>query len=227
MQTTKSNNGVGDPEENAPVEFSRGSKISAWAVTTAVALAALGVSIYGISAQQVAKNLAQQQSNQIAGLQKTTPVGEIQHMLAHSGETPASIADIRNDPVLRQQIYDLSGVSSDVPDNGSLFMVVHDYSQPTPYFSDPSTHYFITGITLSGKSVDNQRWSADGVYVGGPSAPNKPLSYRLTLYFCNSVDAKKIVAATSTSAAKNFGLPSLPYPTCRQLDSIFVIRAAK
>jgi len=228
MQSARAKNAHNSPEEKVHREIPSWAKFLAWFVTPAIAAAALTVSIYGCSAQESAKKLADEQRQQIAELQKTTPVGEITGMAAYHPRKPQPpITNIRSDPVLRQQIYDLSGVSSDVPDNGSLFMVVHDYGQPTPFFSDPSAHFFITHITLYSKSGTNQYWKAQGVYIGAQPAPENPLSYRLTLYFCNSVDAEKIVVATRTRAARNFGLPSLPYPSCKQLDSIFVTRASK
>jgi hypothetical protein len=199
-----------------------------WIVTTAMAVLALLVSVFGQWEQLSAKKLADEQRQQIAELQKTTPVGEITGIAAyHPGKHQHPITSIRDYPVLPQQIYDLSGVSSDVPDNGSLFMVVHDYGQPTPFFSNPSAHFFITHVTLYSKNDTHQYWKADGVYIGGQSAPEKPLSYRLTLYFCNSVDAQKMVVATRIRAARNIGLPYLRYPSCKQLDSIFVTRASK
>jgi hypothetical protein len=228
MQSTVKND-RNPPEEKAHREAPSWPKVLAWFVTTFIAAAALAVSVYGHSAQESAKKLADEQSQQIAELQKTTPVGEITGMAAyHPRKQQPPITGIRHDPVLRQQIYDLSGVSSDVPDNGSLFMVVHDYGQPTPFFSDPSAHFFITHVTLySKRSGTNQYWKSDGVYIGKKSAPKNPLSYRLTLYFCNSVDAEKILMASHSRAARNFGLRSLPYPSCKQLDSIFVTRGSK
>jgi hypothetical protein len=228
MQSTRVGNGHNSREEKARREIPSWAKVMAWLVTTAIAAAALILSVDGRSAQESAKKLADEQSQQITELQKTTPVGEITGMAAHHPQKHLpSITNIRNNPVLGQQIYDLSGVSSDVPDNGSLFIVVHDYGQPTLFFSDPPAHFFITHVTLYGKSGANQHWKAGGVYIGGQSVPKHPVSYRLTLYFCNSVDAEKMVVATRARAARNSGLRSLPYPSCKQLDSIFVTRASK
>ena len=114
-----------------------------------------------------------------------------------------------------------------VPDNGSLFMVVHDYGQPEPYFSTSFNYYYIVDATLYYSGSAEENWKADGVYIGTVSAPSVPLSYRLTLYFCGSVDAEKMVAASQSSTIQNYGLRSLPYPSCKQLDSIFVTRGAK
>lgn len=227
MQPARAKNDHSRSEKKADREIPSWAKVLAWIATTAIAAAALGVSVYGCSAQESAKKLADEQSQQIAELQKTTPAGEITGMAASHPEHRPSITSTRDDPVLWQQVYNLSGVASDVPDNGSLFMVVHDYGQPTPFFDDPAAHFFITHVTLYSKSDTDQYWKAEGVYIGGQSPPTDPLSYRLTLYFCNSVDAQKIVVATRSRAARNYGLSSLPYPSCRQLDSIFVTRASR
>lgn len=195
-------------------------------VAAAAAVAVFFLSYQEKSAADAAKRLAEQQSQQITELQATTPVGKITSMVAYrpSGHMPA-VTGIRNDPVLQQRIYDLSGTASNVPDNGSLFMVIHDYGQLTQYFNNPSTsNFYITNVTLSSKNDIDQFWHANGVFIGESSTPDTPLSYRLTLYFCNSIDAAKIEDVTKSSTAGNFGLPSLPYPSCVQLDSIFVTR---
>jgi hypothetical protein len=190
--------------------------ILGWSVTTLIACGAVAISFRQYSAQQ----------NQIAALQRTTPTGEITSMTAYriSGRQP-TVTNMRNDPVLRQQIYYLSGVASDVPDNGSLFMVVHEYNESAAGINDPSNHYYITPVPLGGKSDTDQYWKGAEVYIGERSAPETPLSFRLTLYFCDSIDAEKIMKVTSSTAVINYGLPSLPYPSCKQLDSIFVMRA--
>lgn len=203
-------------------------KFAGWAITTAIASYALWLSIGGQSAEEAAKTLANQQSQQIIELQKTTPMGEITRMTlyGHTGNKSV-VANLRNDPMLRQRIYSVTGTASDVPDNGNLFMVVHEYVTPTSAFNFTQYPYFITGVTLYGKSTEDQNWEAGEVYIGKQSAPNAQVSYRLTLYFCNSVDSAKIIAATQSNAAQAYGVSSLPYPSCKQLDSIFIIRGSK
>jgi len=205
--------GDGDEEKKT---FPRWLLILGWSITTLIAFGAVAISFKQYSVQQ----------SQIAALQRTTPTGEITSMTAYrtSGSQP-TVTNIRNDPVLRQQIYYLSGVASDVPDNGSLFMVVHEYNQEAAGINDPSNHYYITPVPLGGKSDTDQYWKGAEVYIGEHSTPKAPLSFRLTLYFCDSIDAEKIMKAISSSAVINFGIPSLPYPSCEQLDSIFVMRA--
>jgi hypothetical protein len=206
---------TGEEGEEKKGRFLAGLKILAWSVTTFITGAAVAISFLQYSEQR----------SQIAALQRTTPTGEITGMTAYrtSARQP-TITNMRNDPELRQQIYDLSGVASDVPDNGNLFMVVHEYGQPTAGLNDPSNHYYITPVPLQGKSDTDQYWNASGVYIGERSVPNAPLSFRLTLYFCDSIDAGKIMKAISSTAVVNYGLLSLPYPSCKQLDSIFVTR---
>jgi len=203
-----------------------------WLVTTLIASGALWDSNKAYTAQQATykaekatEKLANEQSQQIAALLRTTPTGEITSIAAYraSGRL-TTIANVRNNPFLHQQIYDLSGVVSDIPYNGALFMVVHDYGQPASSLSNPSNHYYVTPVTLSDKGNADQQWKASQVYIGQRSAPKTALSYRLTLYFCNSADTGKIMAAISSSAVQNFGLQSFPYPSCKQLDSIFVTR---
>jgi hypothetical protein len=201
-------------------------KVLAWLATTLIAAAALGVSIKGCSAQDAAATLANEQAQQISELQKTTPTGNITSMVPYRPSKRQPPIAPRKSPVLQQEIYNLSGTASNVPDNGTLFMVVHDYGQPKPYFSNSFNYYYITDVTLYYNGSVEESWKADGVYIGGASAPSAPLSYRLTLYFCNSVDAEKIVAATQSSTVQNYGLRSLPYPSCKQLDSIFVTRGS-
>jgi len=216
---------------NSPPERSEGTKeqrfsrwliILAWSVTTIMALGGGVVSVLGYLAQQKVDN---EQSQQIAELQQTTPTGEITRMIAYrkSGHEP-TITNVRNDPVLRQQVYNLSGVASDVPDNGAIFMVVHDYGLPTLGVDDPSNHYYVTPVTPLPTNNADQPWKGLGVYIGEKSAPETALTFRLTLYFCGSVDAEKISEATGRAAVLNYGLRSFPYPSCKQLDSIFVIR---
>jgi hypothetical protein len=209
------------PEGNKDQGLSRRQTMLGWA-TTLIALCALVVSILGYRVQLKSDN---EQNQQIAELQQTTPTGEITGMTAYrtSGHQP-TITNLRNDPVLQQQIYSLSGVASDVPDNGTMYMVVHDYGQPTPGLEDPSNHYYVTPVTPFPTSNADQSWKDPRVYIGEKSAPKTALIFRLTIYFCDSVDAEKISEATGSTAVINYGLRSFPYPSCKQLDSIFVIR---
>jgi hypothetical protein len=210
------------PEGKKEQGLSRRLIVLGWTVTTLIALGGWVVSGLGYWAQQKVDN---EQNQQIAELQQTTPTGEITRMTAYrtSGQQ-FTITNIRNDPVLRQQVYNVSGEASDVPDNGTLFMVVHDYGQPTPMLDDPGNHYYITPVTLYGKSDADQTWEDSQVYIGESSAPRTALSFRLTLYFCDSVDAEEIMGVISRPTVLNYGLRSFPYPSCKQLDSIFVIR---
>jgi hypothetical protein len=181
-----------------------------WVVPIAIALVAAVIAVLQFY----------EQSQQIAALQRTTPTGEMTGMTVYhnSGRQPA-VLNFRDAPVLRQQIYTLHGTTSNVPDDGSLFMVIHDYGKLSQGLSDPGIDYYITPVTPSG--INN--WSTN-VYIGEKTAPKVALSYRLTLYFCNSIDAAKILAVTRSKAIRNRGLSSLPYPSCKQLDSIFVTK---
>jgi hypothetical protein len=140
------------------------------------------VSGLGYLAQQKVDN---EQNQQIAELRQTTPTREITRMIAYrkSGHEP-TIINVRNDPVLRQQVYNLSGVASDVPDNGAMFMVVHDYGLPTLGVDGPSNHYCVTPVTPLPTNNADQPWKDLGVYIGEKSAPETALTFRLTLYFC-------------------------------------------
>jgi hypothetical protein len=207
------NRGEGDEKKKS---LPRWILILSWSVTTFIAFGAVAISFEQYSVQR----------NQIAALQRTTPSGEITSMIAYrtSGSQP-TVTNMRNDPVLRQQTYYLSGTASDIPDNGSLFMVVHEYNVAAAGINDPSNHYYITAVSLGGKSDADQYWKRAEVYIGENSTPKTPLNFRVTLYFCDSIDAEKITKAISSTAVVNYGLPSLPYPSCKQLDSIFVMRA--
>jgi hypothetical protein len=202
-------------EDEKEKKFPRWLLVLAWSITTLITCSAVAISFEQYLVQQ----------NQIAALQRTTPTGEITGITAYraSGSNPAVI-NMRNDPMLQQQVYYLSGVASDVPDNGSLFMVVHEYNEEAG-INDPSNNYYITAVPLGGKSDADQYWKGAEVYIGEHSTPKAPLNFRLTLYFCDSVDAEKIMKTIRSATVINYGLTSLPYPSCRQLDSIFVIRA--
>ena len=136
-------------------------KVAGWVITTAIAFTALWLSIMGQSAEEATKTLANQQSLQITELQKTTPMGEITRMTfyGHTGNKSV-IANLRNDPILRQRIYNVAGTASDVPDNGNLFMVVHEYGTPTSSFNFTQYPFFITGVTLYGTSIEDQNWGS-------------------------------------------------------------------
>jgi hypothetical protein len=197
-------------------------KVLGWAATTALALYSLYQTHESDAAQNVtdasqkAANLAQIQ--QIQALERTTPTGEITSMTANQPKgSDSRVGGLRQDPLLRQQIYDLSGVAYNVPDNGTLFVFVHDYSLGRYFINDASP-----GLS-SGSRLD---WSADNVYIGGQTPPSETLSYRVTLYFCNSVDANAINSQHALLSVLNNGLKELSYPSCRQLDSIFVRRAS-
>jgi hypothetical protein len=197
-------------------------KISGWPVTNIIAFISVIIAFIAVA---ISFEQYSAQRSQIAALQRTTPTGEITGMTAYrTSGRQLTITNMRNDPVLRQQIYDLSGVASDVPDNGNLFMVAHEYGQLTTGLNDPSNHYYITPVPLQGKSDTDQYWNVSEVYIGERSAPDSSSSFRLTLYFCDSVDAEEIVKAISSTAVDKYGLLSLPYSSCKQLDSIFVTR---
>ena len=212
----------GKDSRDLPLKY----KVLTWLATTLVAVAGLVISIKGYSAQDKTATLATEQTQQISELQKTTPTGNITGMIPYRPSKRQPPIAVRKNPVLQQEVYNLSGTALNVPDNGSLFMVVHDYGQPQSYFGNSFNYYYIVGVTLYYSGSAEENWKADGVYIGAVSAPSVPLSYRLTLYFCGSVDAEKMVAASQSSTVQNYGLRSLPYPSCKQLDSIFVTRAA-
>jgi hypothetical protein len=202
-------------------------KVGAWLIPILISLGALSVSIASYSGQSSARKLDNEQSQQIIELQRTTPTGQITGMVPyHPSSGEKAIANIRRNPLIFQQIYGLRGRALNIPDNGDLFIVVHNYGQRTSSFSETYSRFFLTPVNLTfGRSTVNQNWEAPGVYIGSKSAPTSVVSYRLSLYFCNSADSQKISIALQSEANRNAGLSSLPYPSCRQLDSIFVRRA--
>jgi hypothetical protein len=173
------------------------------------------------------------QARQIAQLQRTTPTGLISTITPYEpgpGVSNAPIANVRNDPFIPQQIENMSGQAWNVPDNGELFLVVHNYGGRYQNQVEKQSRYFLTPVNVTfGTSDDAQTWNAPGVYFGGPNAPSTSTSYRLTLYFCNSVDSAQIFSVLNKKtngieANRNAGFTSLSYPSCTQLDSIFVQR---
>jgi hypothetical protein len=173
------------------------------------------------------------QERQIAQLQRTTPTGQINTITAYHpgpGVPDAPITDVRNDPFIPQQIENISGQVWNVPDNGELFVDVHNYGERYQNQTETQSRYFLTLANIAyGTSDEAVTWKAPGVYFGGPGAPSSSTGYRLTLYFCNSVDSAQIDIVLNKKTHgieldRNAGFASLPYPSCTQLDSIFVQR---
>jgi hypothetical protein len=194
-------------------------KVLGWIVTTGIALAGL---VVALEVEASTKTLSNAQTQQIKQLERATPTGTIVKLIPYHplpGHA-APVTDVRHDPVLTQQVYNVYGTASNIPDNGGLFMVIHFYGERLTPFNREAPQFFLVPA-LPGF---DQRWKAAGIYIGTKSPP-KAESYRLSLYFCNSVDSEKIFAAIKKSRVKNYGLPYLSYPSCKQLDSIFVRRA--
>jgi|ERR1035438_827700 hypothetical protein len=204
-------------------------KFGAWFATTVISVCALLVSMYGCSAENSARKLNNEQAQQIAELQKTTPTGQIARLVPyHPSRGLATITRVRHNPLVLEQIYNLYGRASDIPDNGDLYIVVHNYGERTSTFNETHSRFYLTQVDLMfGASPVDQSWEAPGVYIGGESASSSVASYRLSLYFCDSVDSEKISEALRNQADRNAGLLSLPYPSCRQLDTIFVRRGKR
>lgn len=200
------------------------AKIFGWTITTVIAGAAL---VVAWTSANSTKTLNSVQARQIRQLERATPTGTITELEPYQSSRghAAVLTNVRSDPLLPQQIYNVHGTASNVPDNGSLYMVIHFYGERQTDFNRGRPQYYLVAANLRfGKSVVNQRWAADGIYIGTKAAPRSVTSYRLSLYFCNSIDSKEIRVAIQKPTIRNFGLPDLPYPSCRQLDSIFVRR---
>lgn len=173
------------------------------------------------------------QDRQIAQLQRTTPTGQINTITPYKpapGTSAAPITDVRSYPFISQQIENVSGQAWNIPDNGDLFVVVHNYGGRSQSQTETPSRYFLTPANLMfGKSDDAQVWNAPAVYFGSSKAPSTVTSYRLTLYFCNSVDSAQISLVLSKKtngieANRIAGFTFLSYPSCTQLDSVFVQR---
>ena len=204
-----------------------GAKFVAWFITTTVSTVALVLAILALQEQHPAEVLSQDQIQQLMELQRTNPTGTITAITPYQGHSvgKAVIKDVRDDPLLPDQIGNLGGSASNVPANGDLFVVVHSYGGRTSGLEDTPSLYFFTPVTpLFGTSVVNQRWLAPGVYFGGKVAPTTVTFYGVSLYFCDSPDSALIFAAIANPVKQNAGFLTMPYPSCKQLDSIFVRR---
>lgn len=195
-----------------------------WVVTTLISLITVVVAYRTLQTGLPASKLSQDQIQQLINLQKATPTGQITAMTPYPPSRHAqAISNIRQDPFVFQQVYSLSIRANHIPDNGQLFIMVHVYGQTTgPY----STFYPTQVNLVFGKQPINQNWKAPRVYLGTPSAPKSTETYRVSLYFCNSLDSVKLSKAANSPHKRNYGLRYLNYPSCRQLDSIFVRRAS-
>lgn len=202
----------------------KAAQVVGWIVTTFVALGALYVARTSANS---ANRLNDAQSQQIMRLEKTTPTATITEMVPYDSSrthTPV-LTNVRRDPTLQQQIYNMYGTASNVPDNGNLFIDIHFYGERITDFNQGAPQFYLVPVRLKfGKSVVAQRWEAAGVYIGAKAPPSNVTTYRLSLYFCNSIDSKKIFTAIKKPAIKNYGFRYLSYPSCKQLDSIFVRR---
>lgn len=200
-------------------------KLVGGVVTILISLAALVVSIYTLVVGAPARKLTQDQIQQIIDLERATPTGQITAMIPYRPTShPHAILNVRGDPLVFQQVYSLSVRANHVPDNGNLFIIVHNYGQSAASYS---RFYAIEVHVVFGKGAVGQNWKAKMVYIGPRSAPGSPQTYRVRLYFCNSLDSEKISHAMRERANQNYGLLYLNYPSCRQLDSIFVRRASQ
>jgi len=173
------------------------------------------------------------QDRQIAQLQRTTPTGQINTITPYKptpGVPAAPITDVRSYPFISQQIQNVSGQAWNIPDNGDLFVVVHNYGGRSQSQTETPSRYFLTPADITfGTSDDAQAWNAPAVYFGPSKAPSTTTSYRLTLYFCNSVDSAQInivlnKKTNGIEAKRIAGFTFLSYPSCTQLDSVFVQR---
>lgn len=197
-------------------------KFLGWVATTVISLGALGISIFTYFAGAPARELTRDQIQQIIELERATPTGQITGMIPYRPTShPHAISNIRDYPVVFQQIYSMSIRANHIPDNGQLFIVVHSYGQAITSYS---RFYPIQAHLVFGVGAVDQKWEAMA-YIGPGSAPGAaPQTYRVSLYFCNSLDSEKISNAMLKRANRNYGLLDLNYPSCRELDSIFVRR---
>lgn len=198
--------------------------VAGWVITTVISVVALVVAIPGYGDAVSATKLSNEQSAQIIRLELSTPTGEIAEIVPHDQGHATAVTGVRRDPFIPQQINDLSGAAQNVPDNGDLFVVVHNYGTTTTHLQDIPSLYFITPANQSGADTANEEWKSPGVYIGGPDASTPRKYYRITLYFCDSRDSAAISIALRNEVNRNKGFPSFPYSSCNQLDSIFVRR---
>ena len=122
--------------------------VIAWLITTGISVWALIVAIPGADAARSSQKLNEEQSNQIMELQRITPTGAITAIVPYQSGSYNRIAikDIRHNPVVPGQINDISGDAENVPDNGDLFMVVHNYGRRTNQLAEKPSLYFITPV---------------------------------------------------------------------------------
>src|SRR6266542_1907449 len=168
--------------------------------------------------------LNDKQSARLNALERTTPVGKIKSISKFQTEPQASgnLNETDNYPFVPQQIVDLRGTSKTVPDNGDLWIVLHQYSnrESGTLVESSSLYYFTPANLLYGTSVVDQSWIAPGVSVGPSETPSEEASYRISLYFCSSSDSATIAGKLKNKKQRNAGLISIPGSSCKQLDSI-------
>lgn len=149
--------------------------VIAWFATTSLSVAALVVAIPGYGAANSAKKLNEEQSQQIIELQRTTPTGEITSIVPYQQRPNGSnaVKDVRQNPFVPQEINNVYGLAQNVPDDGDLFMVVHNYGTRTTHLQDIPSLYYVTPVNQSfGASTVDERWESPGVYI-------EPFSSRL------------------------------------------------
>ena len=201
-----------------PISF--GSLSSAGALWSS--FFALAVSVLSYQAEAPARKLTQDQIQGIIDLQRSTPKGRISAIRPHG--RPDAVSNMRRDPSILQQVYTVNVTADHIPDNGQLFIMVHNYGQG----SGPYARFFPTQVKLIFRKAPVGRyWRAGTVYMGLPASPKRTQTYRVSLYLCNSRDAARITHANATRHAQNYGLQFLRYPSCQELDSIFVRRVSQ